>query len=235
MPKETPQSLEAQLKMARPKRSEVKRVPLTSEEKEFLGEIMEKAVAAEKAGKLQEALDYYIDYKNELLKIKENKEKEEKEEDVEIEWTEEKLVKWVGKVLGGLPIVWRQRTEEMFDLSELPNLITNESLTLNDEVIDEFPTMWVNGNLLLARSAIKKWLGKGLNVNGELNLVNSKISYLPENTYAQRLLLQGSKIKDLPESLLVKGDIHLRGCSEKVIEKARILKKGGNIGGNVII
>jgi len=75
--KEKPQSLESQLKMARPKRAEVKRVPLTSEEKAFLGEIMDKAVAAEKAGKLKEALDLYTDYKNELLKIK--KEKEEPE------------------------------------------------------------------------------------------------------------------------------------------------------------
>jgi len=61
--------------MARPKRAEIKRVPLTPEEKKFLGEIMDKAVAAEKAGKLLEAINYYTDYKNELLKIKEVKER----------------------------------------------------------------------------------------------------------------------------------------------------------------
>jgi len=44
---EQPQSLESQLKMAKPKRAEIKRVPLTDEEKEFLGNIMDKAVAAE--------------------------------------------------------------------------------------------------------------------------------------------------------------------------------------------
>ena len=76
MPENPKQSLESQLKMARPQRAEVKRVPLTSEEKEFLGKIMDKAVAAEKAGKLQEALDLYTDYKNELLKIKGKKESE---------------------------------------------------------------------------------------------------------------------------------------------------------------
>jgi hypothetical protein len=69
--KEQPEkSLESQLQMARPRRSEVKRVPLTDEEKEFLGEIMDKAVAAEKAGELAEALGYYTDYRDELLKIK---------------------------------------------------------------------------------------------------------------------------------------------------------------------
>jgi len=76
MQEKEPQSLESQLKMARPKRAEAKRVPLTDEEKEFLGEIMDKAVAAEKAGDLQEALDLYTDYKNELLKIKRKKEGE---------------------------------------------------------------------------------------------------------------------------------------------------------------
>jgi len=68
------QSIESQLQMARPRRHEIKRIPLTSEEKEFLGKIMDKAVAAEKAGDLKEALDLYTDYKNELLKIKEIKE-----------------------------------------------------------------------------------------------------------------------------------------------------------------
>ncbi len=75
MKSEKPQSLESQLKMARPRRAEVKRVPLTPEEKEFLGEIMDKAVAAEKAGDLARAIGFYTDYKNELLKIKDKKEK----------------------------------------------------------------------------------------------------------------------------------------------------------------
>ena len=73
--KEKPQSLESQLQMARPKRAEIKRVPLTPEEKEFLGKIMDKAVAAEKAGRLAEAISHYTDYKNEFLKIKEAKER----------------------------------------------------------------------------------------------------------------------------------------------------------------
>jgi len=81
MKKETPQFLESQLKMARPKRAEVKRVPLTVEEKEFLGKIMDKAVAAEKAGKLAEAIERYTEYKEELLKIKE-KGKERKVEKI---------------------------------------------------------------------------------------------------------------------------------------------------------
>jgi len=72
---EQPQSLESQLKMARPRRHEVKRVPLTPEEKEFLGKIMDKAIAAEKAGELVKALEYYQEYRIELLKIKEIKEK----------------------------------------------------------------------------------------------------------------------------------------------------------------
>ncbi len=74
------QSLESQLKMARSRRSEVKRVPLTPEEKEFIGKIMDKAVAAEKAGKLKEALDLYTDYKNELMKINDKLQEERKKE-----------------------------------------------------------------------------------------------------------------------------------------------------------
>ncbi len=81
MKSEKPQSLESQLQMARPRRSEVKRVPLTDEEKEFLGKIMDKAVAAEKAGKLKEALDFYTDYKNELMKIKDKIEKKRKRQE----------------------------------------------------------------------------------------------------------------------------------------------------------
>jgi len=75
--------------MARPKRSEIKRVPLTPEEKEFLGKIMDKAVAAEKAGKLKEALDLYTDYKNELLRIKEQK------QEIEVDKRKEKVWQFV--------------------------------------------------------------------------------------------------------------------------------------------
>jgi len=78
---EQPKSLESQLQMARPRRGEVERVPLTSEEKEFLGEIMDKAVAAEKAGELQEALNFYTDYKNKLMKIKEKRERRRKRQE----------------------------------------------------------------------------------------------------------------------------------------------------------
>ena len=67
------QSLESQLQMARPRRGEIMRVSLKPEEKEFLGEIMDKAVAAEKAGKLAEAINFYTQYKDELIKIKEKK------------------------------------------------------------------------------------------------------------------------------------------------------------------
>ncbi len=77
---EQPKSLESQLNMARPRRGEVKRVPLTPEEKEFLGEIMDKAVAAEKAGELAKALEYYQQYKDELLKVKEKKERKKSQD-----------------------------------------------------------------------------------------------------------------------------------------------------------
>jgi hypothetical protein len=82
--KEQPkQSLENQLKMARPQRAEVKRVPLTPEEKEFLGKIMDKAVAAEKAGDLAKAIEFYQEYRDELLKIKEIKEIKERVKELE--------------------------------------------------------------------------------------------------------------------------------------------------------
>ncbi len=76
MPEKPDQSLESQLKMARPQRAEVKRVPLTPDEDKFLFLILNKAIAAEKAGDLAKAIGFYTDYKNELLKIKGKKEGE---------------------------------------------------------------------------------------------------------------------------------------------------------------
>ncbi len=71
MKKEHPQSLEHELEFARRRSKDIERVELTPDEDKRLFLILNKAIAAEKAGDLAKALGYYTDYKNELLKIKE--------------------------------------------------------------------------------------------------------------------------------------------------------------------
>ncbi len=245
------QSLEFQLKMARPRRAEVKRVPLTPEEKEFLGKIMDKAVAAEKAGKLQEAFDLYTDYKNELLKIKEIKEKEERGK---IQWTKEMLVKWAEDIGKDETLV-----EKIFDLTKLPKLETKTSTNLGFLEIkfsmDECPAnMTVNGNLDLTRAEVASWIGSGLivkgncdcsktkiktlpeniRIEGDLILKDSKIEHLPENIIIMGdLKLSNSNIRNLPDNLIVHGNVYMRMCRADAVLKAQELRKQGKIKGSV--
>jgi len=178
--KKEQQSFESQLQMARPKRSEVKRVPLTPEEKEFLGEIMGKAVAAEKAGELKEALNLYTDYKNELFKIKEEKEKKEKEKEKEerggIKWTKEKLENWIASI----GIAEEDFVENHFNLFKLPKLESKGFLNFSNLMIATFPAnMEVNGDLILQNAEVKKWIGSGLRITGGCKCVSAKIKNLP--------------------------------------------------------
>ncbi len=164
---EQPQSLESQLKMARPRRHEVKRVPLTPEEKEFLGEIMDKAVAAEKTGKLQEALNLYTDYKNELLKIKEKKEKDKEQ------WDFDMLHEWVRDEIGITDeddAAWHW-TAHNFNLSEPPDIrVAGENLTVHDSSITQLPAhLKVIGNLNLKGCKLLKKLPAHLFVT--LNII----------------------------------------------------------------
>jgi len=175
MHEKSSKSFESQLQMARPKRAEVKRVPLTPEEKEFLRKIMDKAVAAEKAGDLQQALNLYTDYKNELLKIKEEKEKKEKEEKEErggIKWTKEKLENWIASI----GIAEEDFVEQYFDLSKLPKLESKGSLDFSNLMIDMFPAdMKVKGTLTLSKSVFRKGFGSGLIVKGLVQIFGLEI------------------------------------------------------------
>ncbi len=233
--KEKAQSLESQLKMARPRRHEVKRVPLTPEEKAFLGEIMDKAVAAEKAGELQAALNFYTDYKNELLRIKETREKEKKEE---TGWTKEKLVKWVENVFKTPPeeMTFEEKAHKIFDIPKLPKLETVGDLELAAKVIDEFPAnITIYGRLDLDRAVVKEWIGTNLDVNGDVLMDHAQIESLPENMHVDgNLDMNNSTIQDLPDELYVGADIFLVNCNKKVINKAHQLKSEGNIRGRVI-
>jgi len=232
MQKEKPKSLESQLQMARPRRHEIKRVPLTPEEKEFLGKIMDKAVAAERAGRLQEAINFYTDYKNELLRIK-------KEREANIS-NRQQLIDWVVKEKG-FDRKWAEKyIETNFDLSKLPKLETAGFLDFSDMEINEFPAnMRVNGNLGLQNSHIKKWIGTGLIIPASWNdlyLGNAKVDCLPESTYVGRdLELSGSSIKDLPDNLYVGGNINIADCKHErtLLKRARKLKDEGKIKGNI--
>jgi len=221
------QSIESQLQMARPKRAEVKRVPLTDEEKAFLGEIMDKAVAAERAGKLAEAIEYYQEYKDELLKIK---------EDNEIEWTRERLLRWAKDIGKDEDFI-----EHNFDLTKLPKLETKSDLILDFAVIDKFPAaMKVNGTLIMNSATVKKWIGTGLSIKGNFYMFGAKISYLPENTIVGalggNLDIRESSIKDLPDDIYIYGNILISNAKheKKLAKKAIKLKNKGQIEGEII-
>ncbi len=184
MKKEQPQSLENQLKMARPKRAEVKRVPLTPEEKEFLGDIMDKAVAAEKAGELQKSLDLYTEYKNELLKIKERLEKEQslrlQQRNDLIEWAKQHEIardceSWV---------------DEHFDFEEYPKIIAKKDLDLSSHVnIETIP--------------------ENIHVKGSMT-IQGIIKKMPQTlTVDKNLLIQKANIDTIPALLNISGDLIL--------------------------
>jgi len=85
---EPDKSLAQVLEMAR-KRRKAERVKLSPDEDKRLFLILTKAIKAEKAGDLAKAIEYYSEYKEELLKIKEaNKEKERLKEGFEVDVTE---------------------------------------------------------------------------------------------------------------------------------------------------
>jgi len=193
--KEKTQSLESQLQMAQPRRHEIKRVPLTPEEKAFLGEIMDKAVAAEKAGKLQEAINFYIDYKNELLKIKEKKEKGKSRKTEE--QIRQELIEWASR-FNTQPERW---INEDFDLSNPPNVVYNRMLNLEGVEVDRLPENFIiHGSLSIRNTSITE-LPKGLYIAGGFNIYKTNIKDLPDD-----LLVEGKLIidEDGPESLLNK-------------------------------
>jgi len=216
MPKEQPQSLENQLKMARPKRAEVKRVPLTPEEKDFLGKIMDQAVAAEKTGKLQEALNLYTDYKNELLRIKDKKEQEKKkksDEGFDLNLPEE-VLDWVHNEVGFSGQAAVNWIEKKFDRSApLPHLKIKGDLRINPAVYDikRLPNhLIVDGTLIIERNDFK-YLPRNLVVNKDLHLVNANI-------------------KELPDDLKVVMNIFIKKTDTDLLDQAKKLEKKGQIG-----
>ncbi len=85
---EQDKSLAQVLELAR-KRRKAERIQLTPDEDKRLFLILTKAIKAEKAGELAKAIEYYSEYKQELLKIKEaNEEKERLKEGFEVDVTE---------------------------------------------------------------------------------------------------------------------------------------------------
>ncbi len=232
MPKEQPQSLESQLKMARPKRAEVKRVPLTPEEKEFLGKIMDKAVAAEKAGELQEALDLYTDYKNELLKIKERKEEEEKE------WTEQDLIHWAIRNLGLSTQRAERYVEANFVLDELPIIQTKGNMTFNNMILEDLPNvLHVNGSFVSTNCTIKK-MPNALYTNENCILRFVKINQLPKTMIIGGLLdMTKAEInnKKEPESLHVEEEVYVSESDPDMVKEIEKFKKQGDIKGDIKI
>jgi hypothetical protein len=69
---------------------------------------------------------------------------------------------------------------------------------------------------------------KDLNIEGDLNLSNLKITSLPKGLkVGGNLILENSKLTSLPEGLEVEGDLYLDHTS--VISLPKGLKVGGNL------
>ncbi len=232
MKTEEPQSLESQLKMVRPRRAEVKRVPLTPEEKDFLGEIMDKAVAAEKAGELQEALNFYTDYKNELLKIKEKKvEKEIK--DVKV--ARAHLISWAIQIYS-----WEENAANYVDaafiLDELPVIKTKSDLNLRSMKLSFLPNnLRINGNLSLVNSTVEK-MPANLHVTQTCTFVNANIDCLPNSLRVEgSLSLSGTSIKNkkIPDDIYVGGRVYIKEHETEMIKELVKRKKEGKIKGEI--
>jgi len=212
------QSLESQLQMVHPRRSEVERVPLTDEEKEFLSKIMDKAVAAEKAGELKKALDLYTDYKNELLKIKETKQQEEQKPNVDE--AKQKLIHWAMSFLFGDAKKW---VEENFKVLNTGSIVCKADLNFPERIIRSLPeNLIIQGNLNLSGTQIKE-LPDGLCVWGDCNIVETEIKDLPDD-----LEINGTLIidEDGPESLLNKAqELFDRRNVVNIEKKKRLIKR----------
>ncbi len=196
--KEKPkQSLENQLQMARPRRSEVKRVPLTPEEKAFLGEIMDKAVAAEKAGKLAEALGYYTDYKNELNKIKEEKEQIEK-----IKNTRQKFIEWLSSIFIEDTNI-ESWTDANVDFSKYPKIIVDSPIKIEHKKnCTEMPeNLEIDGEFSLKGTSLGD-LPNNLHVRGNLNLLDTDIVVLPDDIRVDCKVISNASKTKLRESVL---------------------------------
>jgi len=233
MPKEQPkQSLESQLKMARPRRAEIKRVPLTPEEKEFLGKIMDKAVAAEKAGELQEALNLYTDYKNELLKIK------EKEKLLGKEWNRNDVIKWVINEASIPEDEAEDWVDEHFEFDELPKIKTKSNLELaGNHTYETLPNnLYVQGDLRLDWATIKK-MPKTLTVEESLILKGATINELPaELDVGENLHIEGTEIgsNKIPANIFVKENVWIMAMQdEQIKDQLYKLKEQGNIKGDI--
>jgi len=212
---EKAQSSESQLQMARPKRAEVRRVPLTPEEKEFLGKIMDKAVAAEKAGELAKALEHYQEYKNELLKIKESKESETMSKQEIIAKARKRLIEWVQTNLTNISFAedWVNSVVE-FDEDFPGKIVINTSLIIGNE-----------DNL--------KYLPDNLYIIGDLSLKDSKkISQLPEHLHvAGNLDLRGSNIVSLPRFNTVNGKVYVSRNNSVLVKSVQEAITEGRVQG----
>ncbi len=208
------QSLESQLQMARPKRAEIKRVPLTPEEKAFLGEIMDKAVAAEKAGELAKAIEYYQEYKDELLKIKEK---------VEQTWGYADLEAWADEFIEGNPMEWIFQWLDPTCMDDDSNEIrTKDNFKLEDSNATELPN--------------------NFKVAGSCTLRNTRIKSLPENFHVgANLLIPGYDIENMhiPDSIFIGGNLYVEdiGLTIKTLnelkDKFNKLKEKGLIKGEI--
>ncbi len=244
---EQPQSLESQLKMARPRKTEVARIPLTPEEDKRLFRILNKAIEAEKKRELAKAIELYEQYKEELLQIKREK----------MPWDMERLIEWAKKDAGianaerwvtanfeydeeGKLIAINDIDLTGKELKELPSGVSFiGDLRLTKAKVQKFPTEFsVDGNLYLDEARVKRLppgldvgnhltlkksqvelLGENTIVDGWLDVTESKLQCLPENlTVISRLYASGLKsIKGIPKSLRVEGDLNLQGTNIRKI------------------
>ncbi len=233
------QSFENQLKMARPRRSEVKRVPLTPEEKELLGEIMDKAVAAEKAGDLQQALHFYTDYKNELIKIKEKKEEKKEKKSLGKEWTRDDVIEWAeDNIVKQRPEDAPDWVDQNFEFDELPKIKKKSDLILGKGNLETLPNnLDVEGSLTLIETTIKK-MPEVLTVGNHLTLRGSKIDVLPTKLCVFGALdLANITIDDnqIPDDIFVGGDVYIiKDADIQIKNQLHKLKEQGKIKGAIL-
>ncbi len=219
------QSLESQLEMARRGRKEVKRVELTPDEDKFLFLILNKAIAAEKAGDLAKALEHYTKYKEELLEIKRKGEIRKKRrerraerrgtvvaEKKKADWTP--LIDWAEEIGIVNPKKW---VKSNFVSSRLPEFVTRKSILIKpkdrSKKIVLLPNLKVTKNAQFTNLQIHE-LPEGLEVGNNLDIINCPLA-------------------ELPDDLIVEGNIFISGNNNELIEAAKELKKKGQIKGQI--
>jgi len=206
--------------MARSRRKEVKRVELTPDEDKALFLILNKAIAAERAGDLAKALEHYTEYKEELLKIKRKKRREKKKKEKEKEelpegvWDREMLIQWVtDEIKVAEPRKW---VKQKFDFSEFPKLKIKKGLDLS-----KYP------DVTQLPPNLKE-------IEKHAYLVGTKIERLPDGlVIGGHLTITDLPIKDLPDDLVVEGQVRyskkapetLKAKVEELISKGQVKRK----------